>query len=372
MGNLSCRQKCPCSNEDNDIVVAQDKEATLHTANFPVAFMEMPAKLPRQISDPPSTSADTEAPAVETQTSSEPAQSEATASEGVVDEAIPGDLAVREEPGRPRPLVPEGTQLAALLAEHSALICELRRAVGDGPEDDLVLLRFLISKEFSVAKAKDHLKKARESRAKLADVLKDARKGWDVEMPEYVRSFSAYNDCFKLWPHRSKCGAPLWLIDATMDHVGFKANVHEDDITRCLIYQMERFDMICDKINRETGRLVKIIVISDFSKWKGPPPMSTAVATLKAAGTMEPMYPQVVQAYVMTHAPRWVANVVDFIKKGLPQRAKDKISVTTGGWDKSCPVLFDNISKEALPPEMGGSADRSLLGAPLDSKVLGG
>lgn len=265
------------------------------------------------------------------------------------------------EPIAEHPLVPKNTELAMLLEERALELRELRQAVGPGPEDDLALLRHLLS-EGKVAKAQEIVEIARRHRTKYAHVIEDAHKAG--ALPEYMQRAIVYNPCLQEWPYRAKDGAPLDVNDAFVDLKGLMANVSADDLVCCLVFKSERFHMVCDKIAREEGRLVKVISILDFAHVKAQPPSTFIKAVTEAGKITEAMYPQLQRAIVLAHG-KFVVGLSAFLKLMISKRAGEKLSATRGGRDESCPMLFHNIGRDALPPELGGNAKRSLRGVPL-------
>jgi hypothetical protein len=136
----------------------------------------------------------------------------------------------------------------------------------------------------------------------------------------------------------------------------------DEEMIRWTSMQKEVAWQQCDRVTRETGRLVKLIVVNDF---KGTPfrkpPSRWMNAFSESSKVAEKIYPQLVETTVMVNTPSWFKWVFSFIKLFLSKRTLEKFKACKGDIENGdileCPYIRTHIAVESTPSYLGGRCE---------------
>jgi hypothetical protein len=111
------------------------------------------------------------------------------------------------------------------------------------------------------------------------------------------------------------------------------------------VMQKEVAFRMCDRQTRKTGRLVKLVVINDFTAMKmSMPPRKVMQSYSDSSKLAERLYPQMLQTTVCCNAPMWFSMVLKVGKMFMSAKtfAKFKLCPRTGSIQVRCRlyVLF--------------------------------
>ena len=158
-------------------------------------------------------------------------------------------------------------------------------------------------------------------------------------------------------------GGPIQLVRQGVIDFEPLLDVWTDaEMVRWTSLQKEIAFLQCDRVTRETGRLVKLIVINDF---KGTPfrkpPAKWMNAFAESSKIAEKIYPQLVETTVMVNTPGWFKWVFAFIKLFLSKRTLEKFKACRGdienGDIQKCPYIQSHIAVMNTPSYLGGKCE---------------
>jgi hypothetical protein len=120
--------------------------------------------------------------------------------------------------------------------------------------------------------------------------------------------------------------------------------------------------LVCDRVTRETRRLVKLIAISDFTGMPmRRPPAQWMNAFSESSKTAEKVFPQLIETNAMVNTPSWFNWIFAIVRLFLSKRTLDKIKRCGGdaknGDIRDCPFVRRYLSPESVPSYLGGGCE---------------
>lgn len=122
------------------------------------------------------------------------------------------------------------------------------------------------------------------------------------------------------------------------------------------VMQKEVAWRMCDRRTRETGRLVKLVVINDFTAMRmSMPPRKVMQSYSESSKIAERLYPQMLQTTVCCNPPTWFSMVMRVGKLFLSQKTLDKFKICPGtGTIQDCPFVRRYLNIDQIPSFLGG------------------
>jgi len=250
--------------------------------------------------------------------------------------------------------------IALLLEKHASAIARLREdtaSVGLGPEhDEIFFLRYLLSFEYEAAveaikwavpwrrqpENAYWLDRAEKKMASMAKLNKA-----DSELKINISGYHA----------GLKDGGPLQIVRPGLVDFGPMLEMHDHE--RMVMYHVSQKEVafrMCDKQTRLTGRLVKLVVINDFTAMRmSMPPKKVMQSYSESSKLAERLYPQMLQTTVCCNPPTWFSMIMKVGKLFLSQKTLDKFKICPkSGTIDDCPFVARYMNKEEIPSFLGG------------------
>jgi hypothetical protein len=250
--------------------------------------------------------------------------------------------------------------------------------VGAGDEDDLVLLRYILSKG-SAAKAVSAIHFARRWRSdpKNRFYLELVRAGEEPGLLKVLAHFGL--NIMSLHHARNlNDGGPVALCRPGAFNGAPLFDLFEvEELETVLNCMKEKAFIQCDEVTRETGKLTKLVVINDLEGLRilQQPPKKFILAFGHSTKLAENIYPQVLACNVMINYPRFVAILMRLAKIFLSQKLIEKFvwcKRASGDMDATkCPFVTKNLSPDTVPSFLGGHCScphGCIVGLPNDVK----
>jgi len=254
--------------------------------------------------------------------------------------------------------------LFPLLNQHSKLIEALRAAcqaeLNSDPDpqmkthynDNLFLLRFLLSAKFKLDKATHAVKTAIAWRNKHRAALGLVRAGKPVPYLAEMRQYMI-NDFHK----SSIFGGPVAILRAGIsDPQAVMDRLDMEQVVTAMMLSREVPYLICDEESRKRGYLVKMISVMDMAntsfsrmmnrKWMGH--------MGQVSKEMELVYPQLLGTSFVVNTPGFFRVVFGIASKLMPQSAVEKMVVCKGDASKN-PCVTKVLRLQDLPTFVGGT-----------------
>jgi len=253
-----------------------------------------------------------------------------------------GDQPPQQVPTGDLPLVTD------LVKEHQAVLDAVRRrpevaSILQPQHDDLFILRYVLSFRGDVVKVATAIKQAIEWRRDNAAVL--ARID---ELQMEVRQIIPTG----MLPWRTSQGQPIqvaipFAVDSKVWSTKSEQWHHEAGISnREVAYR------ICDQLTRESGRLVKMVMIQDLTGLS----LGFAMANSKLMQNQgklsklsEFLFPQLVATVVITHPPSFVSTLYKMVGAVVSERLMKKMKLAEST-DKLCQVLSRSFRAVLVAP----------------------
>lgn len=235
-----------------------------------------------------------------------------------------------------------------LVRKHAAALQELREhpdlVLDSAVHDDLYLLRYVLSAKGNVAKAASAIRKQIEWRRENGQML-------SPEQREKVRAEAAGWAPTANLPWRTAAGQPVSVAAAFLADLDAKP---EDFHFTSGVTNREDSYELCDRLTRESGRLVKLVIIQDMRGFSLNAALRYSRYTKiqgKLSKLSEFLYPQLVQVVVVAHPPSVLNRLFGMVKGLVSERLLEKIRV--------CPsteevLLRSGLAREHLPTFLGG------------------
>lgn len=267
--------------------------------------------------------------------------------------------------------------LKSLFAKYRSQIDQVRGQTKDlctDPEhDDLFFLRYVLS--FGVKDAVDAIRWAvtwrREPKnAFYMAIAKDQENGLKHKNEEGL-NISAYHKGLK-------DGGPLQIVRPGLVDFGPMLDMHAHDrMVMFHVMQKEVAFRMCDEQSRKTGRLVKLVVINDFTAMKmSMPPKKVMQSFSESSKLAERLYPQLLQTTVCINAPTWFSMVMKVGKMFMSAKTLEKFKLCPkSGRIDQCPFVKKYLNAEDMPTFLGGPCTCShqkgcVPGLANDAKVM--
>lgn len=259
-----------------------------------------------------------------------------------------------------------------LIAEHRDKIERVRQELKDSngslydpsKHDDLWIVRFLLSHKKNVKASVKAAKHTLEFRSRFQLDERDIRHihmgvANVDEIPDPVKR---YQDCcdpetfrFVVYP---RC-VVSYLKFSGFDQPKLVEKVDPDDWLPAYAFISEYSHQWVDFITRTTGRLTKTIRVVDLEgislrKQCNP----TAIhRDGKALSTMEDVYPQLLQALFLMHAPVWVEAPWRMLRPIIPKRVVTKFDfLEPQKRSRDFQKITKYVDPEQLPERYGGQS----------------
>ena len=274
-----------------------------------------------------------------------------------------------------------GAPVAPLLKQHEESISSLLTSLSDEieaagdvstPVDDLYALRYLLSSEGDLTKARESMAKGIKWRSDNIQILNSKAKG-------EIHHSQAIFDRFQI---KGWCGAigaekhPLFIVRTSLCDVKTVMNsLTEDEVVQCLLFNSEIGFQLSDKRSRESGKLVKVISVIDmnyFSLFSTPFDKRFISALGKSSHLSSDYYPQLLGRSVMINVPTALRYAIKALNLVQSKKTVDKQSICPAQHsDKKsaleCPFLQKFGGVESIPTFLGGhqeNFDHNLLPIP--------
>mmetsp|Transcript_9208 Transcript_9208/g.26773 ORF Transcript_9208/g.26773 Transcript_9208/m.26773 type:complete len:321 (-) Transcript_9208:483-1445(-) len=249
-------------------------------------------------------------------------------------------------------LIRGNARAIATVRSHPSLIGVLR------PEhDELFILRYVLSAKGDLARAAGAIKAGIAWREKHASLL--ARVD---DLQEEVRAAIATG----MLPWRNDKGRPIQLTVPFAVPSDQWANKSEQWHFEAGISNREVAYRICDRLTRESGRLVKLVLIQDVSALT----MSFVLRSSKLVNNQgklsklsEFLYPQLIETIIITHPPSFLSVLHRMANAVMSPRVMEKFRVA--GDAKRLAELAD-LRMEKIPRCLGGLNDFDAPWVPID------
>lgn len=254
------------------------------------------------------------------------------------------DSPVQQHPTAELPLVSD------LIAQYKPVIAAVRArpelaTVLQPEHDDIFILRYVISFRSDVGKCADAIKRAILWRREHASVL--ARID---ELQMEVRKIIPTG----MLPWRTNSGQPIqvaipFAVDAKTWSSKSEQWHHEAGISnREVAYR------VCDRLTRQSGRLVKMVMIQDLTGLSMTFAMQNSKLMQnqgKLSKLSEFLFPQLVATVVVTHPPSFVSTLYKMSSAVLSERLMKKVKLADT-YDKTC--KYADLAPEKVPHFLGG------------------
>jgi hypothetical protein len=120
--------------------------------------------------------------------------------------------------------------------------------------------------------------------------------------------------------------------------------------------------LVCDRVTRETRRLVKLIAINDFTGMPmRRPPSAWMNSFAESSKTAEKVFPQLVETNAMVNCPSWFNWIFAIVRLFLSKKTLDKMKRCGGDAKRGdigdCPFVRSHLSPTTVPSYLGGSCE---------------
>ena len=230
----------------------------------------------------------------------------------------------------------------------------------DPDVDDVFILRYLISYRNNVPQAEEAIRFACKFRKENASWLRSARDGDRTKAPNHdILKRHMSGGVHKTTIH----GAPFLFVRAGLtDSVRLMNTVTEEQMRKFFIYDKEVGFWKCDRLTRESGRLVKMMGVLDFtnvSLFGNDNRFFQAMGD--SSKISDRLHPQLVQRMVAINTGAAIQLLWQVGKLFMSERTLAHMSVCTG-FDKSvgaeaCPFAKQWVKVEDLPTFAGGKCE---------------
>jgi len=261
----------------------------------------------------------------------------------------------------------QGRPIAELLAEHAAGVKELQglveadlAAAGDlsTKTDELFLLRFLLSADLKPNDAAAAVKRAIKFRLDNKDLLKAGTLGYGHEIIETARHFNSVGYVGMLGD------SPATAV--RIQHASTKNIMSRFSEEECSLYLLALNEFSfqrCDKLTRETGKLVKVINIVDMAHMSLlSNDASFRSAQGKSSHISSDVYPQMLGKAVILNMPTTLRWLIKLFSKFMSKKTTEKLAICGAKSTDSrsdcdtCPYLKSlGVKKEQVPAFLGGT-----------------
>lgn len=224
----------------------------------------------------------------------------------------------------------DGRPIPELLEEYSEELEELRRRLGEG-EEDLILLRLLIQAVGSVDDAEITALKGRADRQTYKAVLEKARRGEALPQEAKIRSHL----CFGRWDYPSgpRAGWPPLLLTRSgkCDLAAVMDSCTQEEMIEYILWTRERILMDVLHMTRESGRMILMASINDLTDaslfTSREPRFFEALGQVSTVG--EGVSPLLGKKHIFVNAGIIFTAIFALASLILPQRVLDKVAFMT-------------------------------------------
>lgn len=259
-----------------------------------------------------------------------------------------------------------------LLGQHSSTIGALRKSVAplltDPSQDDIYLLRYLLSHGFDTKKCAAEISRAVEWREKHSELLQRARSGQPLEYDDVLRKYAVSG------VHRTTTnGGPLTIVRAGLSNaVAIMDALTYDQVLDWFMYENEKIHLFCDAATRKSRKFVKAVSIIDLKNYPlfGGKDKQFQKATGEATKLSAFLYPQLLQCTVMINVPAVFRYAFPLVKRFFSKKTLDKLKVCPADTldrtknAKACPFATKLVDFDDIPTFLGGECNEGIGGVP--------
>lgn len=267
-----------------------------------------------------------------------------------------------------------------LIEQNRAAIDQVKKEIENNAlfdpqkHDDLWILRFVLSHK---KKLKDATKAARHTMS-----FRDEHKLDSTDIRFHPVGPKALSEETKRYlSYCSEDALSIVLPDPQRGVVGFLnfAGIHQHDLVKNLdpkdwlptfLYTTEWTHQWLDYVSRTTGRLTKSVRLADLKENKLSGINNEAnKRDGEAMGTMEDVYPQLLQTLFICHAPAWIQIPWRILRPILPKRVVSKMDfINPDKKPNERKRLYEYVDEEHLPVRFGGKYEPWPVAFPLPEK----
>jgi len=264
----------------------------------------------------------------------------------------------------------EDRDVKKLIAKHKDEIDKLKKqaqkVAGFNPKehDDIFLLRYILS-HGTAKKALPNVEFTIEYRTNpenkyYLDMMKNNgifEFGVFPKLVELGLSMSQFH-C-----KPAKDGGPVMLVRQPRVNMATLLDIWtHDEMVLMNNLQKEHAFLECDRVTRETGRLTKFTLVTDFRGMKFQRPDNRIMNSFSESSKLaEKIYPQLVETTVLTNAPSWSSWVIKLCRLFISKRTMEKFRLCTAdsraGDATQCPYLKERFDMDAVPTFLGGNCE---------------
>jgi hypothetical protein len=287
-------------------------------------------------------------------------------------------LAEKKPPSSPgRAAIPKRGEIDDLMDVHRKNLDTLRERLGDvladRPEgagtkyDDIFLLRYLLSNaknpnsEKGLDLAEGSIRRTVAWREENADILKQIQETKKAPFDDTWRSYMGVFRSFQ------KNKGPINFV--VVDHSSTKALMDDHPFEKvqqfCLFTREDDFQ-ICDRLTRETRKLVKTVTVVDLygmSVFSGDADKRFAKALGDSSNISSDLYPQFLLKTIVINLPSVFNWIWKILKLFMSERSLSKITLHPLLGHGADPAdtgelsSLVNVDKENVPDFLGGNFD---------------
>jgi len=275
--------------------------------------------------------------------------------------------------------------ISALLTKHSFSVESVRKIIQEDSlyeanssrYDDLWILRFVLSHGLnSKAAGKAAVKTMKFREEKNLNTLGDIRHKLDycrdstVEhfpTQKILHTFMTHDAVTHIQPDHNR-GIVTIVKISEIDGKRIMAEVSEEDLFHCYMYQKEIMFQFLDDISRKTGRLTRQLKIIDLDGFKLK---SGGIKPFKIDGAihklLEDYYPQQLGSVLIVNSGVMGSTLWPIVRPFLPRRMVEKFDFlppVSKRKPKHLKGLLMYISERGLPERYGGKNKEKLLSNP--------
>lgn len=261
-----------------------------------------------------------------------------------------------------------GKKVSKLMKKHSELLEQFKEMIPKEYKDrelegvivdDIFYLRFVLSHLDDLPAALEALIFTYDYRTSHAEMFARRRRGEKTSVEEFLLKYN-----IQAYHKSTHDGGPVLILRNGM--VDFKALMPaldpEDMISYSLLQREDGF-VLADQVTRETGRLVKLVIVQDMKCAGFVMPDRKMMSSIGEASKMsEKMYPQLLGRFVIVNPPGWMKMAMKLFRPFMSAKTLAKMSICEGtGLDEheisQCPFAGAEFEPASVPTFLGGTCD---------------
>ena len=249
--------------------------------------------------------------------------------------------------------------LEPLLKKHAEKIAKLRKALGEeiqgsDEDDDVFLLRYVLSSKQKTAEALKRIRKRREYlRANSEWLTLDKEAPHDAKFRRYMAS--------DIHAHGQRDGGPLHLVrGGVVNSQAIMKCVSKEELSQWFVHQKLQAWEVCDRLTRESGRIIKLVSIIDlnnFSMWSADSTFRQALGD--SSKLSENLFPQLQGKTVILHPGAAFSMMFKIFSLLMSKAMVEKVATCSGTYHtgktiNDCPYVARTFESPDLVPSYAG------------------